>query len=236
MRKLLFGIMLVVLSSGVTFGSENFNYNTNYSYNSLYQTGYNNAQKPSLTKGELITVPAGEVFRCIFMEPVSSETAQTGEEITLALAQDFYYGNNLIAPAGSKVTGTVIGVAKAKHGSLSGKLTLRFTHIITPFGLNIPISAMIKTSDGTGTLLGGKDIGLVSSEIPAASESVGEKGFVPPYIGVRTGTGAAMTTAVETGGGGLLKSIWDKGYDVEISVNSRMELILTQPITIMPQG
>ncbi len=236
MKKIILGITLVVLGCELAFCNENFNYKSDNNYNSLYQSNYSKAQASSLIKNGIITVPAGEVFKCVFMSPVSSESAYTGQEITLALANDFYYNNNLIAPSGSKVTGTVIEVAKAKHGSLSGKLTLRFTHIYTPTGLDIPISALIKTTDGSGALLGGRDIGLVTSEIPASSESVGHKGFVPPYMGVKAGTAAAMTTAVETGGGGLLKSIWDKGNDVEISVNSRVDLILTQPITIMPQG
>ena len=35
-------------------------------------------------------------------------------------------------------------------------------------------------------------------------------------------------------GGGLLKSVWDKGTDVDIPVNTQIELILTQPITVNP--
>lgn len=35
-------------------------------------------------------------------------------------------------------------------------------------------------------------------------------------------------------GGGLVKSIWDKGTDVSIPANAGIELILTQPITVNP--
>ena len=37
-------------------------------------------------------------------------------------------------------------------------------------------------------------------------------------------------------GGGLVKSIWDKGSDVEIPANASVELILTQPITVNPSS
>ena len=37
-------------------------------------------------------------------------------------------------------------------------------------------------------------------------------------------------------GGGLVKSIWDKGSDVEIPANAGIELILTQPITVNPSN
>lgn len=71
------------------------------------------------------------------------------------MGSDFYYNGNLIAPAGSAVTGQVLEVSKAKHGSMNGKLMLRFTQIVTPYGIQIPISAVIKTDDNTGRLIGG---------------------------------------------------------------------------------
>lgn len=236
MKKILLSVLIAGFLSGLCFASDSFNAAYNQNYTSSNQLSPAKVQNTTALKEGVVTVPAGETFKCVFLSPVSSESAYTGQEINLALVNDFYYNNVLVAPAGSSVTGTVIEVSKAKHGSLSGKISFRFTHILTPAGYDIPISAIIHTYDGTGVLVGGKNIGLFSSEVPASSESVGAKGYVPPYLGVRPGTSAAMTTAVETGGGSLLKSIWDKGEDVEISVNSRMELILTQPITITPIG
>ena len=218
MRRLLLTLIITGLISGMCLASENFNATPNYPLKTL---SGNNA---TAIKAGVITVPAGEFIRCIFMSPVSSETAYAGQEITLAIANDFYYKNALIAPAGSTVTGTVIEVSKAKHGSLSGKITMRFTHIYTLAGVDIPISALIKTSDNSGTLIGGKNIGLLTSEYPASSESMGVNAYVPPYLGVRPGTNAAMTTAIETGGGGLIKSIWDKGNEVDIPVNTGMDI------------
>lgn len=230
MRRMLLALVLTGLMSSMCFADQNYNTNYNQSTNNSVVSLKNNAG----LKDGVITVPAGESFTAAFMAPISSETAFTGQEITLALVKDFYYGNVLVAPAGSSVIGTVIETSKAKHGSLNGKLTLRFTHILTPAGYDIPISALIKTSDGTGTLIGDEKIFFATSD--TSTESIGAKDFTPPFLGVRSGTNAAMTTAVETGGGGLLKSIWDKGEDVEISVNSRVDLILTQPITITPLG
>ena len=40
-----------------------------------------------------------------------------------------------------------------------------------------------------------------------------------------------MGTAVGAGGG-LVKSVWDKGNDVEIPANANIEIQLTQPITV----
>ena len=49
--------------------------------------------------------------------------------------------------------------------------------------------------------------------------------------GGEVGRGAALGTAVGAGGG-LVKSLWDKGDEVEIPANSCIELLLTQPITV----
>ena len=229
MRRLLLALITTGLMSGMCLASENFDAASNHSLKTL------NGNNATAMKAGVITVPAGELIRCVFIAPISSESAYAGQEIKLAIVNDFYYNNILIAPAGSTVTGTVIEVSKAKHGSLSGKITMRFTHIYTLAGFDIPISALIRTSDNTGTLIGGKNVGLITSEYPANLESVDASIYVPPYRGARpAGIGAAMATAVETGGGGLLKSIWDKGEEVEIPVNTRMDIVLTQPITITP--
>ena len=45
------------------------------------------------------------------------------------------------------------------------------------------------------------------------------------------GRGAALGTAVGAGGG-LVKSVWDKGNDVVIPANAAVDLVLTQPITV----
>lgn len=234
MKKILISLLLASVISTGAIANENFNYKAN---TSGYDTS-NNSNAFTLEKtlkNSVVTVPAGQTFRCVFLSPVTSENAYTGQEVTLALYTDFYYENKRVAPAGSTVTGTVIEAAKAKHGSLNGKITLRFTHIITPAGLDIPISAIVNTIDKTGSIIGGKDISLMTGNNSEYTETSGAAGYGNPALaGHPAGVTAAMATAVGTGGGGLLKSIWDKGTDVDIEVNSQVELILTQPITVNP--
>ena len=76
-------------------------------------------------KNSIVTVPAGLTFKRVFLSPVNSETATTGQEVNLALTTDFYYKEKKVAPAGSSVTGNVIEVSRAKHGSINGKIMLR---------------------------------------------------------------------------------------------------------------
>ena len=168
---------------------------------------------------------------------MSSQNLTLGQTVTVALGSDFYYGNNLIAPAGSSVTGTVLQVSKAKRGSLNGKLLVRFTQIVTPYGIQIPISAVIKTDDNTGVLVGGTKLDVTkgyTKDVAVGATTGAVTGVVVSALsGGDLGKGTALATAVG-GGLGVAKSIWDKGNDVEIPANASIELVLTQPITVNP--
>lgn len=239
MKKSLIAILLLGCA-GVVFAAPNYSFNQNTATPS-YQPSYYNAESFQINKntlkGRVVTVPAGQTFRAVVTSPVSSETAAQGQSVTLALASDFYYNGDRIAPAGSTVYGSVIDVSKAKHGSMNGKLTLRFTQIMTPTGLNIPISAVVRTEDNTGTLIGGTKLDVTkeyTKDLTVGASAGALAGvIISPLSGGSIGKGTALATAVGAGGG-LIKSIWDKGNDVEIPVNAGIELILTQPITVNP--
>lgn len=230
----------LLLSANCAFGASNFSYQQNTT-NTGFQPNYYAEDSYKLNnntlKGSVVTVPAGQSFKAVLMAPVSSETAYNGQAITLALNSDFYFNGKRIAPAGSSVTGTVIEVSKAKHGTLNGKLTLRFTQIITPSGQTIPISAVVKTDDNTGTLVGGTKFDIATEygkDVAIGAGAGAVLGTIAgPLSGGSVGRGAALMTAVGAGGG-LVKSIWDKGTDVTIPANAGIELILTQPITVNP--
>ncbi len=238
-KKLGFIITLLVLTTGAAFAAPNYDYSQNSAAPQFQQNYY-----PSQTlsgnqtlKGRVVTVPAGQSFQAVVTTPLNSANLTTGQSVSIALGSDFYYNGNLIAPAGSSVTGTVLEVSKAKHGSMNGKLMLRFTQIVTPYGIQIPISAVIKTNDNTGVLVGGtkmdvaKDYGKDLAVGAGAGALAGV--IISPLAGGDIGKGTALATAVGAGGG-LVKSIWDKGNDVEIPANSAIQLVLTQPITVNP--
>ena len=230
---------LVITAGSCVLASQNFSYEqpapVNTSLNQQRQESY--VLNSHTLKGSVVTVPAGEKLHAVFLAPISSENAYTGQEITLAITHDYYYNGKLIAPEGSTVTGTVIDVSKAKHGTLNGKMTLRFTHLITPYGLDIPISAVIQTNDNTGTLVGGTKFDVAKNYGKDLAIGAGAGALIgtiaAPLSGGSVGRGAALMTAVGAGGG-LVKSIWDKGNDVEIPANAGIDLVLTQPITVNP--
>lgn len=203
-------------------------YNGNY-----YQQPLQYSQNKPL-QGNIVMVPAGAGVRATLTAPLSSEYTTTGQTVSMALGSDFNYNGQLIAPAGSTIYGTVIESSKAKRGSINGKLCVRFTQIFTPYGTQIPISAVIKTDDGSGVLVGGTKLDVTkeyAKDLTAGSAAGALSGLVfGALAGGDVGRGAALGTAVGAGGG-LVKSVWDKGNDVVIPANATVELMLTQPIT-----
>ena len=186
-------------------------------------------------KNRVVSVPAGNTFKGVFLAPVSSDSAYNGQEVSVALSNDFYYKNRLIAPAGSTVTGTVIDVSRARHGSVDGKLSLRFTHILTPSGNDIPISAIVKTTDDSGIIIGNKKWDFLTERernLTGNDTSIVLRNTSAVHVNsvVRGNT----TMPALGSGGGLVKSIWDKGSEVYIPVSTSMDFILIQPITLNP--
>lgn len=239
-KKINLVLATILMTASAVYANNNFSYTQNVQA-PLYQPNYyqQNYYGPThnTLHGSVVTVPAGQQFRTVVTTPISSQNLTLGQNVSVALGSDFYYGNNLIAPAGSSVTGTVLDVAKAKHGSMNGKLLVRFTQIVTPYGIQIPISAVIKTDDNTGVLIGGTKLDVTkeyAKDVVVGTGAGALSGVVfGALAGGHVGKGAALGSAVGAGGG-VVKSIWDKGNDVEIPANASIELILTQPITVNP--
>ena len=218
---------------------------TNYSYNPVQtvQPNYNNqyVQQPMQysqnqpLQGNVVMVPAGSSMRAMLTMPLSSATSATGQTVSMALNNDFYYDNHLIAPAGSTIYGTVIESTRAKRGGINGKLCVRFSQIFTPYGTQIPISAVIRTDDSSGVLVGGTKMDVAkeyTKDLAAGSAAGALSGVVfGARAGGEVGKGAALGTAVGAGGG-LIRSLWDKGNDVDIPANASIDILLTQPISI----
>ena len=240
MRKnILTTILLISMASmNIAFATSNFSYEPTQVQpisNSQYYQQPMQYPKNNTLQGNIVMVPAGTAVKALLTAPLSSEYTTSGQTVSLALNNDFYYGDKLIAPAGSTIYGTVIESSKAKRGGINGKLCVRFTQIYTPYGTQIPISAVIRTDDSTGVLVGGtkRDVAKEYTKDLAAGSAAGAlSGLVfGALAGGEVGRGAALGTAVGAGGG-LVKSIWDKGNNVEIPANAAIDILLTQPITV----
>ena len=231
-------ILLMMLTTLSATAASNFSYQQTQVppvYNSQYQQTPLQYPNNNTLQGNVVMVPAGAGMKVRLTSPISSEYTSVGQTVNMVLNDDFYYDGKLIAPVGSVVYGTVIESSRAKRGGINGKLCVRFNQISTPYGTQIPISAVIKTDDLSGILVGGTKMDVAkeyTKDLAAGSATGALSGVVfGALAGGDVGRGAALGTAVGAGGG-LLKSIWDKGNNVEIPVNAAIDIMLTQPITV----
>ncbi len=256
-KKFLALAIVALLTTSFNFASANGNIQYAPAQENNYKTQYpipvNYQQQPSYLngnyyngntysqdqlQGNVVLVPANTTFQATTTAPINSESMQTGDNVVLYLASDFYYGKNLIAPAGSKVNGIVIKAKKGGYGKRNGQLQIRFSNIYTPNGQMIPISAQIQTNDGSGTLKGGtkKDAakGYAGKAVMGAATGAVTGTIMGALSDGSVGKGAAYGTALG-GGVGLLTGLYDKGTNVEIPQNAQLNLILNQPITVSSQ-
>lgn len=237
-----------IVSTNVALAKGNYSYQQSAPSQGQYQGNYYQGEQGygqqgygqnQTLRGHVVTVPPGVCLTTVVSTPISSEYLTMGQTVAVTLGSDFYYNNTLIAPAGSTVSGTVTQVTKAKHGTINGSLRLRFTEITTPYGTRIPISAGIKTDDGTGILKGGTKMDSAkgyAKNMAAGSAAGALTGLVASAIsGGAIGKGTAIMTGVGAGAG-LAKSVWDKGVDVTIPANSSIDLTIDQPITVNPSS
>lgn len=205
----------------------------NQGYNSnMYQGGYYNANH---LQGNVVMVPVDTVFTATTMTPISSETLNKGDSVTMYLSSDFYYGNHLIAAAGSRVNGTVLKVNKGGLGNRNGKVEIKFTNIVTPYGQMIPISANIKTDDGSGVLKAGTAMDVAKDYAKDAVIGAGVGAALGTAMGALSsgsvGKGAIYGTALG-GGLALISAAMQRGGTVEIPQGASLDIVITQPITV----
>ena len=201
--------------------------------NSYQAQGYNN--NANQLQGNVVMIPASTVFPAISSAPLSSETAKAGDNVSFYLGSDFYYNGKLIAAAGSKVNGTIIVAKRGGMANRNGKLQIRFSHILTPTGQMIPITASLETADGSGVLKAGTAKDAAGEYIKDTAIGAGVGAALGTAMGAlsggKVGKGAIYGTAIG-GGMGVLTSLMEKGGDIEIPQNAQMNIVLDQPVTV----
>ncbi len=202
---------------------------SNYSYVTNTNNNYSTLQ------GQVVYVPTGTTTSAIISQTLDSKTCSKGMSVYATLNKDFTYNGIEVAPQGSTLNGTITKCKKAGIGNRNGQIQIRFTSITTPSGYNIPVSAMIATTDNTGILKGGatkdsaKDYGKNVAIGAAGGAVLGTA--MGPLSGGKVGKGAVYGTAVG-GGLGLLNAARQSGEDVQIPANAVMDIYFDQPITL----
>jgi hypothetical protein len=138
------------------------------------QQGIGSGQSPTApdlhsatqTKVEAINLPRKTEVELALLEPVSSETAQKGQVVRLAVKEDVVVDGTVVIPRGTPAKGLVASVRKAIPGERNGSLR------VEPTGLTLQDGSSIKLREyiDTDVLCEGfvNCLGLIVVAIPAS--------------------------------------------------------------------
>ena len=206
-----------------------------------YQPVYNQTQQnygsyggsPTI-QGRVATAPAGSSLYAALDTPISSQYARTGDRVSLRLSSPLSSNGSVILPAGSVLEGQVASAIPAGRGGRHGSVDVRFTNALTPDGQRVPLTASIKTEDGSGVLRGGTTKGRVAKATVSAGAGAGAGALLGTALGALSdgsvGRGAVFGTAIG-GGVGAAKALWDRGSEVNLTAGSDVEVVLERPLT-----
>ena len=88
-------------------------------------------------------IPKGARMKVKLLDPVGTKTSQTGEMFNSMLITDKTVDNAMILPAGTLIRGYVQEIKPAKLASIGAVLYLKFDHIVTPSGTQLPVKSAL---------------------------------------------------------------------------------------------
>lgn len=98
---------------------------------------------PDLVSSVGTTPPEGSMVHARLVTPLSSGTAQKGDEVEAIVSQPLFDGSKLIIPQGSFLKGDVVQVMSARRLNRNGQLRFVFHELMLPDGVEQKIDAVL---------------------------------------------------------------------------------------------
>jgi hypothetical protein len=89
-------------------------------------------------------LPEGAVVRARLLTPLSSATAEKGQDVEAVLSRPLFDGDRLILPQGSRLKGTVRQVQPARRMKKNGQLRIAFLELVPPDGIEQKVHATLE--------------------------------------------------------------------------------------------
>jgi hypothetical protein len=198
-------------------------------------TNNGNYQQGNTLQGRIAIVPSQTIFTGLVTQPVSTDRSQVGDPVSITLDRPLLSSSgDVVIPQNSQVTGFISAIAPTGRLEKNAGMTLEFNRVITPSGQTYPLSAevnaengMLKAGSAKGRVgkiavrtVGGAAVGGAAGAILGAIKG---KGKADDYLA----RGAALGGVV-----GAASSVIGKGEELVLQPGDRLELKLSQPLSI----
>ena len=195
----------------------------------VYQTQNTNNQTQSNTlKGYVGELAAGTTIGIYLQNAINTSTAQKGDQVIGVLTGNLTYNNNVIAPQGSLVYGTLTKARSATYGSRNGRVVIDFNQIVTPDNKTFDIST--EEIDFSVT-----NEGKIARSAKSAIASAATGALVGMLFALLTDNSIARGAAIGAGmgaGTSVIHSTAERGVDAEIPSFTELEITLSRPLNV----
>jgi hypothetical protein len=168
-----------------------------------------------------VTIPAGTILSLTLDTAVGSDTSRVEQPVSARVRRAVRIGDALVVPAGSAVSGSVVGAERSGRVKGRARVAMRF-HSLRPAAAGE--SYRIRTGVFSRVAPGTKKRDAVTIVAPAAGGAI--------IGGIAGGKkGAAIGTAVG-GGAGTAAVLATRGKEVRLARGSAIAVRLLSPVTV----
>lgn len=160
----------------------------------------NNTNSTRNTNPSARIIPAGSELDVNLVTALTSDTAKVEDAVEATTVVDLYRGEELLVPAGSRITGYVSSVDRASRTDRKGALTIEFTRLYVN-GRNYDVRAHVTKA---------LESGGIKSELPGIAAGSG----IGAIIGGILGGAKGAIAGILIGGGGVM--VATEGKDVHL--------------------
>ena len=161
-------------------------------------------------------IPAGTEIDVRLQTRLTSDTAQVEDPVTATTMVDLYRGDNIVVPAGSRITGYVSSVDRASRTDRKGSLTINFTRLEVN-GRTHDVTAYVTQA-------------LESEGLKGEAGRVGAGAGVGAIIGGILGGVKGAIAGILIGSGGVL--VATEGKDVHLPEGTVLRVRFDSPVPL----
>jgi hypothetical protein len=193
-------------------------------------------QVATTTVPSTVTIPAGTRVMMVLKSPLHTTSGTAGSRIYLETIFPVVQANGVVIPARTQVQGVVEADERPGHLKRNSEFRFRFTTLIFPNNLVIPINGALQSIPGA------KNIRTVNKDGTLEPVDQAEKVITP--AAASTVGGAILGSHRSFGIGGLLPGaglgaalglgavLLKRGDDINLAQGARVEMVLAAPFSL----
>jgi hypothetical protein len=182
----------------------------------VYDRPNRDSRSPSGQSRGRLEIPSGTEVDVRLVTALTSDTAQVEDRVEATTMIDLYNGSDLLAPAGSVLTGWVTSVDRASRTDRKGTLTVEFNRLRMN-NRNYDVKAYVTQA-------------LESEGLKGEVGRIGAGSAVGAIIGGILGGVKGAVAGILIGGGGVIAAT--EGKDVHLPEGTVLRVRFDSPVTL----